>query len=136
MIQAVMRDREQDAFWLQIKYADSGTDSMVLFDLADQVILRHVLRDERGSHLVDILYADYQSLPGKESQETGNDPAEVADTAMEKRLCRVPARIVLSSNMNAEKVEVKLHSFLDEADFTAAGFYLKIPGSFEQLLVK
>jgi hypothetical protein len=136
VIQAVMRDREQDAFWLQIKYADSGTDSMVLFDLADQVILRHVLRDERGSHLVDILYADYQSLPGKESQETGNDPAEVADTAMEKRLCRVPARIVLSSNMNAEKVEVKLHSFLDEADFTAADFYLKNPGSFEQLLVK
>jgi len=135
-IQAVMRARQQDAFWLQIKHAFSSTDSMVLFNPADQVILRHVLRDERGGHLVDMLYADYQGLPGKESQDTGTDPAAVPGSAIEKELCRVPTRIVFSSNRDAEKIEIKLHSFLEKADFTAADFYLEIPGSFEKLLVK
>lgn len=135
-IQAVMRDRDQDAFWLQINHADSDTDSMVLFDPADLVILRHVIRDERGGQLVDILYADYRALPGNESQDTASDPAPAPGSGIEKELCRVPASITLSTNMDAEKIEVKLHSFLGEAHFTAANFYLEIPGSFKQLLAK
>ena len=46
-IKAVMRDREQDAFWLQINHANRAAESMVLFDLDEMLILRHVLRDER-----------------------------------------------------------------------------------------
>lgn len=120
-IRAVMRDREQDAFWLQINRSGSGTDSMVLFDPGEKLILRHVLRDQQGKHLVDTVYADYQAYPGSDSG---------------KEFCRVPAMITVSSNAGAEKIEVKLFSFLDDAYFSAVDFYLDIPENFDQRLVK
>jgi len=135
-IQAVTRDREQEKFWLQINHANSSTVSMVLFDPDELVILRHVLRDERGEHLVDILYADHQPLPGKESKYPGSDPATIHGSDVGIKLCRIPARITVSSNADAEKIELKLYSFLDDARFSAEDFHLDIPDNFEQLLVK
>ena len=135
-IREVLRDREQGAYWLHINYAYSSTNSMVLFDPVDQVILRHVVRDARDGHLVDMVYADYQPLLGKEKQYAGNNHDQDSGFARDKELCRMPARIIFSSNMGAEKIEVKLHSFLSGAHFTAADFYLDIPSSFEMLLVK
>jgi hypothetical protein len=135
-IQAVTRDREQEKFWLQINHANSSTVSMVLFDPEELVILRHVLRDERGEHLVDILYADHQQLPGKESKYTGSDSATIHGSDVGIKLCRIPARITVSSNADAEKIELKLYSFLDDARFSAEDFHLDVPDNFEQLLVK
>jgi outer membrane lipoprotein-sorting protein len=120
---AVMRDREQDAFWLQINHAESSTDSMVLFDPEDMVLLRHVLRDARGEHLVDITYKDHLSLPGKDGKCSGPRPAAM------------PSSLV-SSKAGAEKVEIKLHSLVGDANFSAADFQLEIPDNFEQLHVK
>lgn len=117
-VQGVMSDREGEKFWLQIKHADASTESMVLFDPGELVILRRILRDEQGRHVVDILYAEHQVvLPGKEP-------------------CRIPRRIMVSSNADDVKVELRLHSFLDEVRFSADDFQIEIPDNFEQLLVK
>ncbi|KPK00510.1 MAG: hypothetical protein AMJ60_00970 [Desulfobacterales bacterium SG8_35] len=125
-ILAVMRDREQGNFWLQIRHAESATESMVLFDPQKRIVLRHVLRDELGKHLMDVLYADHIPLPGKESKYPGSG----------NELCLVPARIIVSSNSDTRKIEVALYSFLAVSRFSTEDFHLEIPDNFEQLYVK
>lgn len=123
-IAEVLRDREQKRYWLKIRYAESSTDSMVLFDPEELIILRHVVRDEKGGHLVDILYEDYQLKPGSEIQHAGD------------KICRVPAMISVSSHSGAEKIELELSSFLAEAEFSEEDFQLDVPDNFKQFLVK
>ena len=135
-IMAVMRDREQDAFWLQIDHADSGMGSMVLFDPEDKVILRHVLRDDRDAHLVDVIYKEHQLLPERESGLTDSGPAAVPYSPAESDGCRVPARIMVSSKGGSEQVEIKLHSMLRDIHFSAVDFQIEAPDNFEQLLVE
>ena len=135
-IQAVMRDREQGKFWLQIRYADANTDSMVLFDPEELLILRHALRNEQGEHLVDILYADHQPLPRKTGKNAGNSPAIIPAPDTVKVLCAVPTRLTASAKGDTEKIDIKLYSFLDDARFSAEDFTLNIPDNFEQLFVK
>jgi hypothetical protein len=135
-IQAVMHDSEQGKFWLQIKYANSSTESMVLFDPREFLILRHVLRDERGVHLMDVRYADYQPRTGAESKVAGNGSAGVSGPDGAGVLCRVPAGITVSTNGGAEKIEVILSSFLDEPRFSTEDFDVEIPDNFEQLRAK
>ena len=134
-IKAVMRDREQDAFWLQINHANRAAESMVLFDLDEMLILRHVLRDERGKHLAEVIYGDYQLLYGERNKDSGsvsvNDPVNAV-----KHFCRVPGRITISSRAGSEKIEVKLHSFIEGAHFSEENFSLDIADNFQQLLVK
>jgi outer membrane lipoprotein-sorting protein len=137
-IKAVMRDREQDAFWLQMNQADADTESMVLFDPEELLILRHVLRDKRGRHLADIVYEDYMPLYGRESKALRSMPAAspISATAEEQELCRVPGRITVSSQAGTEKIEVKLHSFIDDVHLSAEDFSQDIPDNFEQLFVR
>jgi hypothetical protein len=135
-IEAVMRDREGDKFWLQIKHANAKTDSMVLFDPGEMLILRHVVRDERGEHLVDIGYADYRLVPGKGDKYAGNAPAAISAPDTGKESCMLPASITVSANGNAGKIEVTLDAFLDDARFSAEDFIVKIPDNFEQLFVQ
>jgi hypothetical protein len=123
-IAAVMRDEEQKRYWLQIRYADSSTDSMVLFDSEELIILRHIVRDEKGGHLVDIIYEDHQLKPGSGMQDVSS------------KICRVPAMISVSSHSGAEKIELKLASFLADAKFSEEDFQLDIPDNFKQFLVK
>ena len=131
-----MRGREQEQFWLQINHANASVDSLILFDTEEFVILRHVLRDERGEHLLDVHYADHQPLSGKAGKYTGSDPEAIIESNAQKDLCRIPASITLSSNANANKIELKLSSFIDDALFSAEDFHLEIPDNFKQILVK
>ena len=135
-VQAVKSDREQEKFWLQINHANVSTESMVLFDPVDLVILRHVLRDQQGKHLMDILYAEHQVLPGKESKYAGSVAASIgaSDTGIEP--CRIPAHITVSSNTDAGRIELRLHSFLAEVRFSGDDFHIEVPDNFEKLLVK
>lgn len=135
-IEAVMRDREQDKFWLQIKYADLGTESMILFDPREFMILRHVLRDERGEHLMDVIYADHQSMPGGEDKPTGNNSATIPAIYEGEDPCRVPGTVTVFTNGNAARMELKLSSFLKGVHFSPEDFSVEIPDNFDQLLVK
>jgi hypothetical protein len=85
---------------------------------------------------LDVHYADYKPLFRNDGKYTGRDSAVFTHSSAQKELCRVPARITLSSNANANKIELKLSSFLDDAHFSAEDFHLDIPDNFKQILVK
>lgn len=123
-IAEVLRDSEQKRFWLEIKYVGSSQDSMVLFDPDELKILRHIVRDEKGEHLVDIFYEDYQLSPMSEIQHAGNE------------IYKVPVKISVSSHSGAETIELKLSSFLADAKFSEEDFLLDVPETFKQFLVK
>lgn len=132
----VMYDRQQEKFWIQLNHENSRSDSMVLFDPGQLLILRHIIRDDQGKHLADILYEDHQLLPGRD-KEPAADTAEAIGTAGGGLGgCLMPARITVSSQTGAGKVELKLHSFIDDARFAPEDFQLRIPANFKQLLVK
>jgi hypothetical protein len=135
-IHAVMHDRELEQFWLQISHANSSIESLILFDPMELVILRHVMMDEHGKHLLDMSYADHQALFGKTDKYSGGESAAIPKSIEQEDLCKVPARITLSSRENASKIELKLSSFLEDAHFSADDFLLDIPDNFEQILVK
>ena len=135
-IRSVMHDREKDAFWLHIIHANGAAESMILFDPDEQLILRHVLQDERGKHLADVVYAEYQPLNGEGSRDLRGVPPENPASASAEYFCRVPGRITISSRAGSEKIEVKLHSFIENVQFSADDFSLEIPDNFEQLLVR
>jgi len=132
----VMRAGQPDAYWLQIRHDNVGTERMILFDAAKLRILRHVLRDEKGSHLVDISYRDYEPLnaPEKINFEKDHAVSDVSDAGTDG--CSVPGKITIASHGGSEKISVKLHSFLPDASFSEEDFRVNIPDSFEQMLVR
>jgi hypothetical protein len=136
-IQAVMRDRTaQEAYWLQVKHANESTESMILFDPVRMLILRHVLRSERGEYLAEVTYEDYQPLTGGEQHDfLQNSPKDVSN-GKTGEYCRFPGRVTVTSQRGSEKIEVKLHSFIAEAHFSPTDFTLEIPENFEQLFVR
>lgn len=134
-VAAVRRDREMQAYWLQLGHAMSGTDSMILFDPRELRILRHILLDEQGEHLVDARYESYQPAAGKMARSSEDDlPAE--NIAADETLCTIPGRILVSSGSGAQKIEIQLSSLLADAEFSPEDFDLEVPASFEHLFVK
>jgi outer membrane lipoprotein-sorting protein len=118
-IQEVSRDREDKGFWLQIQYGQSSNYSMILFDPVDLVVLRHIMMNDKGDHLVDLVYDEYRP-------ENLNDES-----------CRIPTKISISSVSGVKKkMDLKLFSFIPDPEFSPTDFDVKIPDNFEQLLVK
>jgi outer membrane lipoprotein-sorting protein len=135
-VKAVRRDRELPAYWLQVRHAKSGNDSMVLFDPRELLVLRHVLLDEKGELLVDVKYEAYQSEAGKEYRHSEDDQAGENHTAPGEGMCSVPGRIHVSSGSGAQDIEIALSSLLAGADFVPEDFSLEVPANFEHLFVK
>ncbi len=133
-LQAIMRSREEGKFWLQINHPDTATDSMVLFDPGELVILRHVIRDGSGAHLIDISYGDYQQLPGAAAPFGENGPVISAGT--DEKFCLVPASISFFSKADDVRFEIKLSAFLEHVSLSPVDFQLDVPGNFKQLLVE
>jgi len=135
-VKAVMSDKVRGRFWLQIHHADEGAESMVLFDPGEMVILRHVLQDVQGRHLLDIVYAEHQTLSENKTKDSDTGPGVLSPADREKELCRVPALITVASDTGAKRIELRLHAFLDGVSFSEDDFHLEIPDNFEQLLVR
>jgi hypothetical protein len=135
-IRGVMHDREQNGFWLQIFHAKEDTESMVLFDPEQKVILRHVLRDERGRYLLDVGYTDYQTVNSRTGKAAVNDQTTVLASPAAEKICRVPGRITVSSRAGSEKIEVGLYSFIEDPHFSEEDFSLDIPDNFVQMPVR
>ena len=133
----VRRDKEQNAYWLQIRYEQSGLDSMILFDPEEFVILRHIVMDARGEHLVDLAYGDYQPAYASEKQLADRDQGINGRLSLSEKICKIPTKLSVSSNSGAEKkIDLKLFSFIHEAEFSPDNFKVAIPDNFEQLIVK
>lgn len=123
-IREISRAGDQDAFWLQAYPAGSSIESMILFEPDNLVVLRHVLRGDRKEHLLDIRYGEHQELGVDSSRD---------DKTL---LCRIPARVIVSSGKETEKITIALHSFLRDVHLSAADFQVDIPDNFEKLPVK
>lgn len=136
-IRAVMHDRTMhDAYWLQMKHDGESTESMILFDPVKLLILRHVLRSEKGEYIAEVKYEDYQPLIGEvQNNFRQSSPADISNRE-EEEYCWLPGRITVSSHKGSEKIELKLHSFIAEAHFAPTDFTLEIPENFEQLFVR
>ena len=133
----VSRDKEQNGYWLQVRHVQFGLDSMILFDPEESVVLRHIIMSDRGDHLVDLVYGDYQPVYGREKQSTESD-REISDSVdAGKRRCKIPTKISFSSHSGAEKkIDLKLFSFIAGAEFSPDDFELEIPENLEQLIIK
>ena len=134
-VMTVRRDREVQAYWLQIHHAASGNNSMVLFDPGELRVLRHVLLDEKGEHLVNVTYEAYQAEARKQ-QRNSEDNNAVEYAASSKETCSVPGRILVSSGSGAQKIEIQLSSLLPGAAFSPEDFEVEVPPDFEYLFVK
>ena len=132
----VMRSENPETYWLEIIHADSDSTSMVLFDPEEMVILRHVLLDPGGRHLIDLRYAGYQFLPGNRGTVPAGESAAPSLPAAGGYQCRVPKLITASSKGGDRQIEIELHAFLDDVHFSAADFHVEIPSHFEHLLVR
>ncbi|MEN8232380.1 MAG: hypothetical protein ABFR35_06825 [Thermodesulfobacteriota bacterium] len=132
----VRRDKEQNGYWLQVRYGQSEIDSMILFDPEEFVVLRHIVLNNRGDHLLDLVYGDYQPGYVREKQSASKDQGMIGSSDLKEKFCKIPTKISVSSNSGAEKrIDLKLFSFILGAEFSPDDFELEIPDNLEQLIV-
>ena len=115
---SVAQDPEGQGVWLKLAYAteDFGGKPLrrhVLFDPAQQVILRHLVADADGRIMVDVRYADYA-----QASEGGSDN------------CRLPGVIRIHANNNGAVMELTLGDWLPDASFSAGDFRVDLPSGF------
>jgi len=135
-VTAVMRHSQQNNYWLQINYPDTRTESMILFNPEDLLILRHILRNRQGEHLADVSYGDYKYLSEKQQNSAGSTVNHSFKSPEKMDFCRIPGAISVTSQGGAKKLEVYLHSFIADPHFSVEDFSLGIPDNFTQQLVK
>ena len=132
----VRRDKEQNGYWLQVRYGQSGLDNMILFDPEEFVVLRHIIMSARGDHLVDVVYEDYQPGHVREKHLADRGQEMIGSSDFNEELCKIPTKLSVSSNSGAEKkIDLKLFSFIPDAEFSPDDFQLEIPANIEQLIV-
>jgi len=134
-IDSIARDRDQQAYWLQLQFEGTRYHDMLLFDPRQLVILRHVLMGRRHRPNLDVQYIDYQPLitdqtdaAGLGMKQAGDNPADAA--------CRMPGSIRIVSHDNNGQMNLQLHSFLPNALFTRENFMIDIPSGFVRVPVE
>lgn len=115
---SVAQDPEGRGLWLELAYATdtSGGESLrrhVLFDPAQQVILRHLVAGSDGRIMVDVWYDNYAP-----PSEGGSDN------------CRMPGLIRIHANHNGAVMELVLGDWLPDAVFSANDFQVDLPSGF------
>ncbi len=116
---SVAQDPEGQGLWLELAYANDVAEGKpllrrhVLFDPAQQVILRHLVADSDGRIMVDVRYDDYAK-----ASEGGSDN------------CRLPGVIRIHANNNGALMELTLGDWLPDASFSAGDFRVELPPGF------
>ena len=129
-------DREQNGYWLQIRHEKSGAESMVLFNPEESVVLRQIVMSEKGDHLVDVEYREFQAADMKEKKVGGSDSENTGSTKLSEELCKIPTKLSFSSSIGPEKkIELQLFSIIPDTEFTPDDFLIELPDNIEQLLV-
>ncbi|MFH1218098.1 MAG: hypothetical protein V1706_16515 [Pseudomonadota bacterium] len=108
----VGHDEEGNGYWFTLNYAN-GTTSLVLFAETQGVLRRHIVLDENGKRIFNVLYDDYS--PG---------------------LCPMPGKITVTSLVHNSSMELRLSGRLPDASFTGEDFQYEAPPSFERVLVE
>jgi hypothetical protein len=131
----IRRDKEINGFWLQLQYTGSQYRNLILFDLQDTAILRHVLMDSEEKPHMDIQYADYLPLV-YETENGGEKDREHKNNTEESDSCRLPGSIRVASSNKSGQINLELHSFLPDSVFSEKDFTIDIPSGFKRVSVK
>ena len=132
----VRRDRKQKGYWLQIRYEQSGTESMILFNPEESVVLRQIVMSASGDYLVDLMYGEYQARHMKEKGAGDRDSEITGSTDSREELCKIPIKLSVSSSVGAEKkIDLELFSIIPDTEFSPDDFVLEIPDNLELLIV-
>jgi hypothetical protein len=132
----VRRDRKQNGYWLQIRYEQSGTESMILFNPEESLVLRQIVMSASGDYLVDLVYGEYQARHMKE-KGVGDRASEITgSTDSREELCKIPTKLSVSSSVGAEKkIDLEFFSIIPDTEFSPDDFVLEIPDNIELLIV-
>lgn len=121
---SVSEDPEGQGLWLELAYGADTSEGKplrrhVLFDPAQQVILRHLVADPDGRIMVDVRYDDYT-----QASEGGSAN------------CRMPGLITIHANHNGAIMELALGDWLLDASFNAGDFQVEMPSGFTLIPVE
>jgi len=114
---SVEHDAESRGEWLVVAYPDEKLRRHVLFDPAEQVILRVILADADGRMVMDVRYDRYEG--------TGAQG------------CALPGHItVRDSGKSGAVMEITMGDWLTEVSFTESDFQINPPPGFEKVIIK
>jgi hypothetical protein len=108
----VSRDRDGQGYWVEVSYGN-GTRSLVLYNEKQGVLRRHIVVNDKGEKIFDVLYDDY----------TGG-------------ACPLPGRITVTSLAHNSTMEIRLTDWLDSPSFATEDFTYDAPPSFERVFVQ
>ena len=132
----VSRDRKQKGYWLQIRYEQSGTESMILFNPEESIVLRQIVMSASGDYLVDLVYGEYQAGHMK-VKGVGDRASEITgSTDSREEPCKIPTKLSVTSSVGAEKkIDLEFFSIIPDTEFSPDDFVLEIPDNIELLIV-
>ncbi len=107
----VSRD-EKKGYWVELLY-ETGRKALVLFDPEALQIRRHIVLDDEGERILNILYDQYG--PGE---------------------CDVPRQITVTSLTLDSTMEIRLDDLLDNVSLSRQDFDYSPPASFKEVLVE
>ncbi len=111
-IMAVSRDMENLGYWFEISYGN-GTRSLVLYNESEKVLLRHIVVNDEGEKIFNVLYDQY------------ND----AD-------CPLPGKVTVTSLAHNSTMELRLSGWLTDVSLSENDFIYNTPPSFERVNVQ
>ena len=118
-IDEVSKNKEGPGYWLEISSGTAAPKSLVLFDLQNKILLRHILQNDGGKNLMDVQYAAYQAVSPHDWDE-----------------CMMPSEIIVSSGAHQGTMRVVLNDWLADPVFSVTDFDVALPAGFERIMVK
>jgi len=108
----VTRDREGQGYWFAVSYAN-GTSSLVLFDEQRRVLRRHIVINDKGEKIFNVLYDEYT-----------------------KADCPLPGKITVTALVHNSTMEIRLTDWLAVPSFSRDDFTYDAPPSFDRVMVQ
>ncbi len=113
---SLRRGEEEGSYWLDIRFESEEFARSILFNPERGVITRHIVMDDKGRTQMDVRYGEFISRNAES--------------------CLFPGRITVSGLDHNGKVAITLHSVIPDASLQDNDFKIKIPSSFEQVIVE
>lgn len=108
----VTHDRQDQGYWFEISYGN-GTRSIVLFAEEQGVLLRHIVVNDKGEKIFNVLYDQYT---------TGS--------------CPLPGKVTVTALIHNSTMEIRLADWLDSPTFVSDNFTYDAPPSFDRVAVQ
>lgn len=108
----VTHDRQGQGYWFEISYGN-GTRSIVLFAEQQGVLLRHIVVNDKGEKIFNVLYDEYT-----------------------EGTCPLPGKVTVTALIHNSTMEIRLADWLDAPSFSRDDFTYDAPPSFDRVVVQ